>query len=124
MTIKMNGKSLCIPLVFIVFLVGCKPEPIEIAFEDQEDLTIVDYLEENQEEFSSFVEIIIKGDLKDALSAYNPYGDGFTLFLPDNHAIDNFIENDARFTTLDNLLDDAAFCHIFFPVSCGESGSD
>ena len=113
MTIKLKIRSVSIILICISFLYGCKPEPVEIVFEDQEDFTIFDYMEQNAEEFSSFIQIVEKGSLKNALSSYNPYGDGFTLFLPDNRAIDNFIENDFRFSSLNNLLEDLEFCYIF-----------
>lgn len=113
MTTKIIIRSVFIVLTCISLFYGCKPEPVEVVFEDQEDFTIFKYLEQHEEQFSSFIRIVENGSLKNALSSYNPYGDGFTLFLPDNNAIDQFIENDSRFSSLDNLLDDLDFCSIF-----------
>ena len=100
-------------MMCIALMYGCKSEPVEVVFEDQEDFAIFDFLEQNNEEFSSFIQIIEKGSLKSTLSSYNPYGDGYTLFLPDNSAIESFIENDSRFSSLEDLLDDLEFCQVF-----------
>jgi len=113
MITKINIRPIFIILAFVLCLTGCKPEQIEIVFEDQKDLTVFDYLEEHEEEFSGFIKIITAGKLENALSSYNPYGDGYTLFLPDNNAIDKFIETDPRFSSLENLLEDVEFCKVF-----------
>lgn len=113
MTTRINIRTVFALLICNVLIHGCTPEPIEIVFEDQEDFTIFDYLKQNEEEFSSFMQIVEKGNLKNSLSSYNPYGDGYTLFLPGNGAIDNFIEGDSKFSSLADLLDDSEFCHVF-----------
>lgn len=113
MTTKINLGTIFLVLFCCIFIHACKVEPIEIVFEDQEDFSIFDYLTQNEAAFSSFIQIVEKGSLKHTLSSHNPYGDGYTLFLPDNSAIDNFIESESRFSSLENLLEDVEFCHIF-----------
>jgi len=113
MITKLNIRHIFIALAFVLCFAGCKPEQIEIVFEDQKDLSVFGYLKENEAEFSSFIKIITAGELENALSSYNPYGDGYTLFLPDNSAIDHFIEADPRFSSLENILEDLEFCKIF-----------
>jgi len=113
MTTRIRIRKVFAALICTILISGCKTEPIEVVFEDQEDFTIFDYQKQNEEEFSSFIQIVEKGNLKSTLSSYNPYGDGYTLFLPDNAAIDRFIESDSRFSSIGNLLDDMEFCHVF-----------
>ena len=113
MLIRIKIIPVSVVLVCILLVAACKIEPIEIVFEDQKDLTMFNYMEQNEEEFSSFIQIVEAGMLKSTLSTHNPYGDGYTLFLPDNKAIDHYINNDSRFSSLNDLLDDAEFCHVF-----------
>ncbi|NQU88703.1 MAG: fasciclin domain-containing protein, partial [Mariniphaga sp.] len=44
---------------------------------------------------------------------YNPEGNDYTLFLPDNDAIDRYIQNSNQFNSLDELLNDRGFAGIF-----------
>jgi len=113
MITKTMIRSVLMALVCICIMYACVPEPVEVTFDDQENFTIFDYLEQDTLEYSSFIRIVEKGALKNSLSSYNPYGDGYTLFLPDNDAIDKFIESDSRFSTLNDLLNDLEFCQIF-----------
>ena len=87
-----------IGLTVMIFLGGfhaCNDPVVEIDFEDLLDMTILDYILENDSAYSSFLTILEKGGIDKVLSAYNPNGIGYTLFLPDNDAIDRFIkEND------------------------------
>jgi uncharacterized surface protein with fasciclin (FAS1) repeats len=105
-------KKIAIILSVCAVIIGnysCKPDPIRIVFEDVEKLTIYDYILENQDEYSSFLSILEKGGLDKTLSAYNPNGDGYTLFLPNNQAIDAFISQSGKYTSLDDLLNDTEY---------------
>lgn len=113
MLTKLSIKPFFIALACVLLLNGCKPAEVDIVFKDQKNLTIFDYLKENEANFSSFTQIATKGDLINTLSSYNPYGDGYTLFLPDNEAINQFIKSDGRFSSLTELLADENFCRIF-----------
>ena len=91
-----------------------KPDVPEAGFKEQLKFTIYDYLVENKNDYSSFLEILKAGGLDKSLSAYNPGGKtegiGYTLFVPDNQAVDDFIKaNSSKFTTLADLLNDKVF---------------
>lgn len=79
------------------------------GFEDMEQFTIYDYLMQNETEFSSFLAILKAGELDKTLSAYNPNGINYTLFAPDNKAVDDFIKSSGKFSSLDALLQDKAY---------------
>ena len=100
-------------IIFIYFTIvgfSCTEEPPAlVSFEDTFQLTIYDYLEENKEEFSDFIEILKSGGIYKTLSAKNPYADGYTLFLPDNNAVQNFISQNQQYSSLNELLDDQQY---------------
>jgi uncharacterized surface protein with fasciclin (FAS1) repeats len=89
-----------------------EPPEIKPGFEDQEQMTIYDYIVENDSSFSSFMSILKKGGIDKTLSAYNPDGVGYTLFLPDNNAVNQFIEENEQFSSLDDLLNDLEYVSI------------
>jgi len=83
---------------------SCK-EPERIAgFEDAEQMSIYDYIVENKEKYSDFLAIIEVGGIDKTLSAYNPDGNDYTLFLPSNKAIDNFIKNTEGISSVKDIL--------------------
>ena len=94
-----------------LFLTACNDGSIEGEgrFEDMRGKSIYGYLTDNKEEYSKFIEIIDKSGLKSSLSAYNPYENGYTLFLPTNKAIDKYLANSTRFKTLQELTSDLEF---------------
>ena len=108
--------SIYILLLLIVGIVfSCKEEVgREAIFKDSNNLTIYDYLEQNKDIFSNFLAILEKGDLVQTLGAYNPDGNGYTLFAPDNKAIDKLISESEQFSSLNDILNNpevaAAFC--------------
>jgi uncharacterized surface protein with fasciclin (FAS1) repeats len=83
-------------------LVSCEDKPVEANFEDMIDVTIYDYVAQNDSLFSSFLKILQAGGIDKTLSAYNPDGLDYTLFLPTNEAVDQFI-------SLDELLADKSY---------------
>ena len=85
---------------------------MEANFEDQEQMTIYDYIAANPDQYSDFMKILEKGGIDKTLSAYNPHGVGYTLFLPDNDAIQQFIDESDQFSTLDDLLNNAEYVSI------------
>jgi uncharacterized surface protein with fasciclin (FAS1) repeats len=90
---------------------ACRENPVAPNFEDQEQMTIYDYIAANPE-YTDFMKILEKGGIDKTLSAYNPHGVGYTLFLPDNEAIQKFIDESDQFSSLDDLLNDAEFVKI------------
>jgi uncharacterized surface protein with fasciclin (FAS1) repeats len=91
---------------------SCKDKPVEANFEDQEQMTIYDYIAANPDQYSDFMKILEKGGIARTLSAYNPHGVGYTLFLPDNDAIQKFIDESDQFSSLEDLLNDPEYVAI------------
>lgn len=85
----------------------------EISFNDTFDLSIFDYLMEHEEDFSSFISILKKGEIDKTLTALNPHGDGYTLFAPDNDAISHFINESNQFSSLNDLLNNSEYANAF-----------
>jgi uncharacterized surface protein with fasciclin (FAS1) repeats len=92
---------------------SCEDIETEASFQDTFDLSILDYLMENEEDFSSFISILKKGEIDKTLSSLNPHGDGYTLFAPDNEAINRFINESDQFSSLNDLLNDTEFVKAF-----------
>jgi uncharacterized surface protein with fasciclin (FAS1) repeats len=100
---------------FLLLLLGagsCKEDIPTISFEDQERMTIYDYITAHKDKFSSFLSILEKGKLDKTVSAYNPNGTGYTMFLPDNDAVDKFIKESGKYSSLNDLLADTAFVNV------------
>jgi len=96
--------------VMALSLQSCDPdEPIKASFEDMIDQTVYDYIADNDSLYSKFLSILKAGNLDKTMSAYNPNGNGYTMFLPTNAAIDQFIEESPRFSTFEELLADKEY---------------
>ncbi len=106
----MNKAIYCwIVLAGSLLLTACEDPTIEASFEDLEEFTMYDYIVENKEAYSSFLKILESGGLDKTLSAYNPNGEDYTLFLPTDGAIADFISSTDRYNTLDDLLADQVY---------------
>lgn len=103
-------------LVILTTQYSCKKNAvIDPGFKDQFRFSIYDYLVTNKADYSSFLQILQAGGLDKTLSAYNPggitKGIDYTLFLPDNKAVDDFINaSNGAYATLADLLQDKAYC--------------
>ncbi|MBR2184341.1 MAG: fasciclin domain-containing protein [Prevotella sp.] len=103
-----------IVLLMALVLVSCSDKPSADNYSTFTARMMSDYLKEYPE-YSYFTEIVnhavpaeessTSGKLMDQLSAYGHY----TLFLPDNNAIMNYLNNE-RHITLEELLSDGALC--------------
>lgn len=96
-------------LVILTMQYSCKKTAVTAGFEDMKRFTIYDYLVANEKDYSSFIQILKAGGLDKTLSAYNPNGIDYTLFAPDNKAVDQFIKDGGKYASLDDLLKDKAF---------------
>lgn len=96
-------------LLLLFLQYSCEKSPVEAGFEDVKKYTIYDYLVENDSVYSSFLAILEKGGLDKTLSAYNPNGINYTLFLPDNKAVDDFLKTSSTYHTLNDILSDQEF---------------
>jgi uncharacterized surface protein with fasciclin (FAS1) repeats len=93
-------------------LFSCQEKPLIAGFEDMINMTIYDYITENKDNFSDFLAILEKGGLDETLSAYNPNGIGYTLFLPTNKAVQKFITENSKYKSLTELLNDEAYVKV------------
>jgi len=108
-----------ITIIFCLFIAllmqfSCKQSTIiDTGFKDQIKFSILDYIVANPNEYSSFLRILEVADLDKTLSAYNPGGKtggvGYTLFLPTNTAVDNFVKASGKYASLDDMLKDVAY---------------
>ncbi len=114
MIFKMKNLAYIFSLLLAVFIFSCDDEHMEARFEDLDEFTAFDYIKEDSiDRFSSFLAILEKGGLAKTLSAYNPDGTGYTLFLPDNNAVDNFIDQSQQFSSLNDILNDQEYAAAF-----------
>lgn len=95
--------------ILLALFTSCDMNPYGSRWVNENDGTIYHYLEKNNQEYSKFYRILEKGRLLLTLSAYNPNGDGYTLFLPTDEAIDHFIEQNQEYSNFEELLQDTGF---------------
>jgi uncharacterized surface protein with fasciclin (FAS1) repeats len=106
----MKNPAILIGSIILLFSsYSCQRPDVVANFKDMRQMTIYDYLNANKDKYSSFLAILQSGKLDKTLEAYNPHGTGYTLFLPDNNAIDNFIKNSNKYSSLSDLLKDSAY---------------
>lgn len=114
MIFKMKKLAYLTIIVLASISYSCVEKELEAAFEDLERQTIYDYLMENEDDYSSFISILEKGKLLKTLSAYNPEGTGgYTLFAPDNDAINRFINENDQFSSLNDILGNQEYVESF-----------
>lgn len=92
------------------------------SFIGEDAITISRFLEENQDTYSIFWEFLIATNLKNTLNAYNPNGNGYTLFLPSNQAFDSYIEKSDDYSSVDALLADSDFANLLIRYHLVNSG--
>lgn len=100
------------PIILIILLtviISCNTDRDEANWVDGDNLTISQYLEKNREEYSKFYRLLVGGKMLNTLYAYNPYGDNYTLFLPTDEAIDNFIARNQDYGNFEELENDTGF---------------
>lgn len=106
----MKRIAIILGLILALFMQqSCTKPTIEAEFKDLQKYTVYGYLLENESEFSSFIKIIQAGGLETTLSAYNPDGSNYTLFAPDNDAVNHFISQSTQYSSLDDILKDKTF---------------
>ncbi len=100
------GRIVVLLILFHLIVISCQSEPDEEVFVEEKLASIAEYLEQNKESYSKFYRIVVVGKLMDPMSAYNPGGEGFTLFLPTDEAFDRYIQNNPAFQSFDELMQD------------------
>jgi uncharacterized surface protein with fasciclin (FAS1) repeats len=107
-------------LIYILSLIAvttafnsCKEPERVPGFEDADQLSMYYYILDNKEEYSDFLAILEVGGLDKTLSAYNPNGNDYTLFLPSNKAIENFIKNTEGISSINDILNNPTYASAF-----------
>lgn len=90
---------------------SCSGDDEDILFVGDSYQNILQYIDENDNEYSRFRQLIKAGRMEDALSSYNSHfgGSNYSLFLPDNNAVDRFITENSFFNSFDELLSDTVY---------------
>jgi uncharacterized surface protein with fasciclin (FAS1) repeats len=96
----------------ILLLVSCEKQHDDTGFFTEDMLSISTFLEQHGDEYSIFWQIVEKTGMYHALNAYNPSGDGFTLFLPTDEAFERYFQESDAYHNPGELLNDAPFCAI------------
>ncbi len=96
-------------IILLVVTTSCKNDPYGSNWNEEESLSISQYLDKNQEEYSKFYKLLIEGKMLSTLYAYNPYGDDYTLFLPTDEAINQYIQQNKKYENFEELLLDTGF---------------
>ena len=113
MKIKMKQTGYILLMILLFSAFSCEDRIREANFEDLEQYTILDYILENEEQFSSFLAILKVGELDITMGTYNPHGQDYTLFLPDNEALDQFFRESDQVSSLDEMLDNPELAREF-----------
>lgn len=94
--IRLQGFLLVFSLGIIL---SCEEVIPELHDKASEELTIIQYIlaEEQADTYSLFGEVILKAELKNLLSVRGPY----TLFLPDNKAVQDYFDETGRSSVAD-----------------------
>lgn len=83
-------------------------------FKDVVKFTITDWVQaDSLQKFSKFMKLLEVGKLDKTLSAYNPNSNNYTLFLPTDEAIDQFIAKSNLFSSFDQMLSNVDYVSTF-----------
>jgi uncharacterized surface protein with fasciclin (FAS1) repeats len=96
-------------ILYGIFLISCNDDYTDKPFYEVNNITISEYLYSKGDTFNLFHGLIKAGELESTLAAYNPFGKGYTLFLPSNSAINQFIENNNTYGSFQDLLNDKGY---------------
>lgn len=106
--LKYINQSFLVLLVLSVISTSCEKQKLG-SFSEDYVFSIAEMIE-NDEQFSDFYQIILADSVaRGALNAHNPYGDGYTMFIPTNEAVQAFINNTEAFNTLADLLNNKEY---------------
>jgi len=110
--IRYLSKQLIAILILLSVLTSCKSDPDISDWINDGSLSISQYLNKNREEYSKFYKLLVEGKMLSTLYAYNPYGDDYTLFLPTNEAIDDFLQQNQKYANFEELLKDTSYIKV------------
>jgi len=98
-------------IILSAVMISCESDHDGSNWFGEDVLTICQYLEKNQEEYSKSYRLLDESKMLITLCGYNPYGEDYTLFLPTNEAIDHFIEQNQDYENFEELLLDTGFIY-------------
>lgn len=106
-----NNTGLFVFFALLLSLLSCNNgDEADVLFTGDDYQNIMQYIDANTD-YGSFNKIVVSGKMTDVLSSYNSNGGiDYTLFLPTNDAVSKFINESDRYSTLDALLQDVAYC--------------
>jgi len=113
MMIHIRRSLTAILLLACLGLLSCRKDVPELGWEDEETFSIGSYIEDETygKRFSRFLALAESTNNLDAMKASNPEDpDGYTCFLPDDGAFDQFFEKSTLYRNFDELVSDTAFC--------------
>lgn len=94
-------------LMVVAMLLVQTCEEVSTKFETEDNyIPITTYLYDNKEEFSYYIQVMEATNLTDALSAYNPNGENYTLFLPTDEAFEILFQTSEDYKNIGDLLAD------------------
>lgn len=96
-------------IIFSAVITSCESGPHESNWVNENSLSISQYIQKNKEEYSKFHKLMDESKMLNTLYAYNPYGNDYTLFLPTNEAIDDFIQQNQKYASFEELISDTGF---------------
>lgn len=103
-------RCLVLWMILLAVMTSCETDQHSSQWSDENSLTISQYLNENQQEYSKSYRLLVEGKMLNTLYAYNPNGNFYTLFLPTDEAIDRFMEQNQEYGSFEELLKDTSFC--------------
>ncbi|MFC2087221.1 fasciclin domain-containing protein [Bacteroidota bacterium] len=101
--------------LFLILLVSisCREEPFELKpfYEGNKAISMADYIRSKTlvDSFHLFSDVITATNMERTLSAYNPNGNNYTLFLPTDKAFDEFIATNSNYNSFQDLLNDKEY---------------
>jgi Secreted and surface protein containing fasciclin-like repeats len=93
---------------------SCAKPDTNISLKDNVKFSIYGYITDHSDNYSSFLEIVNVGGLAEILNAYNPERntEGYTLFLPNNEAINIYLQENG-YSSLSMFLKDTSLVKTF-----------
>ena len=88
MKILLIVKRICLSLMIALGFIGCVDSLNPATYYTFTDDTVASYLEKNEDEFSSFIEVLKRAKVWGEMRTYGEY----TCFAPTNEAFEIFLQ--------------------------------
>ncbi len=104
-----------LPVLWIILsalMLSCEADSDVSDWVNENSLSISQYLVKNKAEYSKSHKLFTEGKMLNTLYGYNPNGNDYTLFLPTDEAIDQFIQQNQNYENFEELVKDTGFIKI------------